>query len=154
MRTRRGFTLLETAIVLAITAIGALLVIPQWPSAFRDDVGSTRPVDDTPGAPLAVALTEARQQAIRHRQIAIVRIDAFRGLLRMDTVGTNGRGVWRDTTLPLGINEMLVTADTAEVLVFRPTGAAESRPMALRHASGWLTVQVDPWNGEVTRVAR
>lgn len=150
MTHRRGFTLLETAIVLAVTAIGALLVLPLWPSASGRDSLS----DAAPGDALVAALSSARTQAIRARQITIVRMDPFRQHLRIDTMGPDGRGVWRDTVLPLAPDELLVTADTAALILFRPTGAAESRPMALRHASGWITVRVDAWNGEVTRVAR
>lgn len=150
MTRRRGFTLLETAIVLAVTAIGALLVLPLWPSASGRSPGS----DEAPAAALTAALSGARSQAIRARQVVIVRIDPFRQHLRIDTVGANGRGVWRDTVLPLLADEMLVTADTADVVRFHPTGAAESRPMALRHATGWITMRIDPWDGEVTRAAR
>ncbi len=147
---RRGFTLLETAIVLAITAIGALLVLPMWPAALTRGVQR----DDSPGAALATELTEARRHAIASRHAVTVHIDVTHGRLRMDTTGAGGRGVWRDTVLPLAPDEALTTADTAAVWLFRPTGAAQGQPMALRHAAGWVTVSVDPWSGEVRRVAR
>ena len=150
MKRRRGFTLLETAIVLAITAIGALLVLPMWPAATSSDVGT----DGSPGAALATALSDARRHAIAKRQLVAVHLDVEQQRMRVDTTGTDGRGVWRDTVLPLAPDETLVTADTVAMYVFRPTGAAQGRPMALRHASGWLELRVDPWNGEVMRVAR
>lgn len=150
MKRRSGFTLLETAIVLAITAIGALLVLPTWPAAFSAD----SPDDDVPGAALAAALSDARQHAIAMRQVTYVHVDVEQRRVRVDTTGAGGRGVWREMELPLAPDEMLVTADTVAVYVFRPTGAAMGRPMALRHASGWLDLRVDPWNGEVMRVAR
>jgi len=150
MTRRRGFTLLETAIVLAITAIGALLVMPRWPAATSSDVMT----DGTSGAALSTALREARQHAIAKRQLVVVHLDAEQQRMRVDTAGPDGRGVWRDTVLPLAPDEMLVTADTVALYVFHPTGAAQGRPVALRHASGWLDLRVDPWNGEVMRVAR
>jgi len=150
MKRRRGFTLLETAIVLAITAIGALLVLPLWPAATTSDAGT----DGSPGAALATALSDARQHAIAKRQLVAVHLDVEQQRMRVDTTGTDGRGVWRDTVLPLAPDETLVTADTVAMYVFRPTGAAQGRPIALRHASGWLDLRVDPWNGEVLRVAR
>ena len=150
MTPRRGFTLLETAIVLAITAIGALLVLPMWPAAFTVDTRD----DGSPGFALAAALSEARQQAVGMQQMVRVHLDVEHQRMRVDTAGTGGRGVWRDTVLPLAPDETLVTADRVALYVFRPTGAAQGRPMALRHASGWLDLRVDPWNGEVMRVAR
>lgn len=149
MIVRRGFTLLETAIVLAITAIGALLVLPLWPAALRSPVA-----EDTPGAALVLELHAARQQAISARQEVRVYLDVRQQRLRMDTVGAHGRDVWSEQPLPLAPNEMLVTRDTAALVRFLPSGAAHAAPMALRHGTGWLTITVDPWNGEVTRVAR
>ena len=150
MKRRRGFTLLETAIVLAITAIGALLVLPMWPAATSSDVRT----DGSPGGALATALSDARRHAIAKRQLVAVHLDVEHQRMRVDTTGTDGRGVWLDTVLPLAPDETLVTADTVAMYVFHPTGAAQGRPMALRHASGWLDLRVDPWTGEVMRVAR
>lgn len=150
MTRRRGFTLLETAIVLAITAIGALLVLPLWPAATSSDVMT----DGSPGAALAAALSDARQHAIANRQLVAVHLDVEQQRMRIDTTGPDGRGVWRDTVLALAPDETLVTADTVAMYVFRPTGAAQGRPMALRHASGWVDLHIDPWKGEVLRVAR
>jgi len=150
VRRRRGFTLLETAIVLAITAVGALLVLPTWPSALAPDA----PRDASPGAELAAALADARRHAIAARQLVMVRVDVSHQRVRVDTAGTHGRGVWRDGPLPLSADESLVTADTVALYVFRPTGAAQGRPMSIRHASGWTIVAIDPWSGEVRRVAR
>lgn len=149
MTPRRGLTLLETAIVLAITAIGALLVLPLWPSALRDPEP-----DGTPGSLLTLALRDARQHAVRERQDVVVYLDVRQQQLRMDTIGTSGRGVWREEALPLAANELLVTRDTAAVVRFRASGAAQGAPLSLRHASGWLSIELDPWSGEVTRVVR
>lgn len=149
-RDRRGFTLLETAIVLAITAIGALLVLPQWPSALTTD----RQTDEAPGASLARELAAARRHAIASRQQVDVRLDVLRSRLRADTAGAYGRGVWRDTVLPLDAGEMLVTNDTAMLVRFLPSGASQSGRMTLRHPYGWVAITVDPWSGEVHRVAR
>lgn len=149
-RERRGFTLLETAIVLAITAIGALLVLPLWPSA----TAPVAPRDETPGAGLAAALASARRQAITARQTVDVHIDAAQRHLRIDTTGAAGRGVWQDTILPIDAADLLVTADTTSRVRFQPSGAAESRPMSLRHPYGWVAFVIDPWSGEVHRVAR
>lgn len=150
MKQRHGFTLLETAIVLAITAIGALLVLPMWPAALSSDA----PADSSPGAALATTLADARRHAIAMRQLVTVRIDVAQQRLRIDTAGTGGRGVWQDMVLPLAPDETLITADTVAVYLFRPTGSAQGQPMALRHAAGWLSISVDPWHGEVSRVAR
>lgn len=149
MTARRGFTLLETAIVLAITAIGALLVLPLWPTALRAPAA-----DDTPGGAIAQTLSAARQQAIGARQDVLVYVDVRQQRLRMDTVSVHGRGVWQQRPLPLAPNELLVTSDTTALVHFHSSGAAQSTPMALRHAAGWLSIVIDPWSGEVIRVAR
>lgn len=147
---RAGFTLLETAIVLAITFIGAMLVLPQWPLASMP--GAEAAIET--GAPLARALMTARRQAISARQVVTVHIDPTRRTLRVDTAGTSGRGTWQDEALPLGEGESTDPSDSLATFTFRPSGAAHGRRLRLRHPGGWVEFSVDPWHGEVIRAFR
>jgi Tfp pilus assembly protein FimT len=142
--------LLETAIVLAITAIGALLVLPLWPATFASAPGPAQEI----GAPMARALMAARAQAIAARQRVTVYIDPMHYAFRVDTAGAAGHGKWQELALPLGAGETTAPDDSIAIVTFRPSGAAHGRPIRLRHASGWVEFTVDPWHGEVTRALR
>jgi prepilin-type N-terminal cleavage/methylation domain-containing protein len=68
MTRRRGFTLWEMTIVLALVALGAALVVPSWV-----DFGENPTTG--PGDPLIALLRDARKLAIEQSQTVSVRID-------------------------------------------------------------------------------
>lgn len=141
---RRGFTLLELSVVVALVAIAALLVTPQWWPADAEpaDVAET----------LRTQLEEARAQARRARQLVTVRLDATLGRLTIDTSGTAGGARWRDLPLPEASRGTFEPSDARATFVFRPTGAAFGDSVRVRTPGGAVWLSVDPWSGEV-RVA-
>lgn len=146
MRPRRGFTLWEMAIVLAIVALTAALVIPNWVD-FGDN---TVP---TPGQPLVTLLRDSRKWAIDNSQTVSVRVDPTTLIYRVDTTGTNGTGLLIEGTLAMGTYETLETSLLRLSYMFRPTGAALGDTVAVRGEQN-VTVAVDPWSGVPVVYAR
>lgn len=142
---RRGFTLLEVSIVLAISAIAALLVMPQW--VDRDD----DPVE--PPAQVASWLAAARQQAIDARQTVTLHIDARAARVQIDTSGPSGGGVWRSDVLSRELIGAFDPPGARYTFTFRATGAAHGDTIRLRARDGRWHLTIDRWNGEVQRVA-
>jgi prepilin-type N-terminal cleavage/methylation domain-containing protein len=140
---RRGLTLLELTIVLAIGAIAALLVLPQW----------TRGNDAPPPAEVMVAqlFDEARRQAVRARQVVTVRVAGDAARVTIDTAGPQGSGRWREVALSRDVQRVLEPADQRATLVARPTGAMVGDAVTLRTATGVVRVPADPWAAEVHR---
>ena len=150
-RLRRGFTLLETAIVLAITVIGGLLVLPQWNAARSVPAGATASAgsSEAPGESLVGALLEARERAILRRQVVTVRLNRELALVRMDTTGGNGTGLWVEQPLLLGDGATLETREPITLVEFHPSGSAISDALPIRSRAGWSAIIVDAWTGEV-----
>jgi len=142
---RRGFTLLEISIVLAISAIAALLVFPQW--VDRDDA----PLE--PPAQVARWLAEARQQAIGARQTVTLHLDARAARVQIDTSGSSGGGLWRSDVLSRELIGAFDSPDARYSFAFRATGAARGDTIRLRAPDGAWHLTIDRWNGEVQRVA-
>lgn len=143
---RRGFTLIELSVVLAIVAITALLVTPMW---WPDEAS-----EPDAAAELASVLEAARDQARRARQVVTVRIDGALGALTIDTSGSAGRDRWRDASLPDATRGTLEPLETRATFVFRPSGATEGDTLRVRTPNGVVRLSVDTWSGEVQRVAR
>ena len=141
---RCGYTLLELSVVVALVAIAALLVTPQWWPADAEPADAAET--------LRTQLEEARDQARRARQVVTVRVDAALGRLTVDTSGTSGRDRWRDVPLPDASRGAFEPADLRATFVFRPTGAATGDSVRVRTAQGVVRLSVDAWSGEV-RVA-
>jgi len=142
---RRGFTLLEIAVVLAISTIAALLVFPQW--AERSEAPMAPP------AQVAAWLVEARQQAIGARQTVTVHLDARAAQVQMDTSGASGSGIWLREPLSRELSSAFEPPDARYTFAFRPTGAAQGDTVRVRTSDGLWRLAIDRWNGEVQYVA-
>lgn len=148
---RRGYTLLETAIVLAIMVIGGLLVMPRWNAASSVPLDGSNDIsaEDGAGAQLVDLLLQARRRAILHRQVVTVRLDRELALVRIDTGGVDGTGLWSEQALPLGVGETLDTQMPVPMVEFHPSGAAISDSLPIRHSAGRSTIRIDAWSGDV-----
>jgi prepilin-type N-terminal cleavage/methylation domain-containing protein len=147
MRARRGFTLWEMTIVLALVAISAALVIPNWV-----DFGESASV--APGDAMVALLRDARKLAIERSQTVRVQIDPAALYYRVDTTGANGTGFYADGTLAMSTYETLETNLKRLRYMFRPTGAALGDTVAVRGGEYPVTVAVDSWSGYAIVYAR
>ena len=147
MRLRRGFTLLEMAIILAVMAVSAALVIPAY-----TDLGLTPPV--LPGNALVVLLRDARRLAIEQSLTVAVRVDPATNYFRVDTTGVYGTGMFVDGTLEIGAYESLRTDLPRLQYVFRPSGAALGDTVTVQGNSISAVLAVDAWSGEAVMYAR
>jgi prepilin-type N-terminal cleavage/methylation domain-containing protein len=147
MTRRRGFTLWEMTIVLALVALSAAVVIPSWV-----DFGETPSV--APGDALVALLRDARRVAIDESQIVGVQIDPSTLYYRVDTTGANGTGLYADGTLEMSTYESLDTDLKRLRYTFRPTGAALGDTVAVRGGDYPVTVALDPWSGYAGAYAR
>ncbi|HKS06008.1 MAG TPA: prepilin-type N-terminal cleavage/methylation domain-containing protein [Gemmatimonadaceae bacterium] len=147
MRARRGFTLWEMSIVLAISAVAALLVIPAW-----SNLGENQPPEA--GNMITSLLRDARRVAIANRQTVVVRVDPVSGMFRVDTAGAAGTGLYSDGTLTVNAWESLETDLARLTFVFRPTGAAWGDSVLVRGAEQTIVVSLNPWTGEPVTYAQ
>jgi prepilin-type N-terminal cleavage/methylation domain-containing protein len=147
MRSHRGFTLLETAIVLAVMAVGAVLVAPAIAR-----LGSEQ--RRQPAAELLALLRDARSAAIDRNIVVTLRLDPVSGHYRADTSGVSGAGVMAEGVLQLEASETLDTRLLRFVWVFRPTGAALGDTVLVRAANQSVMVAVDNWSGVAHADAR
>jgi prepilin-type N-terminal cleavage/methylation domain-containing protein len=141
-QTRRGFTLIELSIVMAIMAIAAAVVIPQLIGA---DFGNHQAA--LPGDQLMVLMRDSRKMAIQFQQTVTVRLDPQSGLYQVDTSGGNGTGMWNTGTLPMSAFESMSTDLQRLSFVFRPNGAAYGDSVIVRGGAGSAMITVDPWGG-------
>jgi prepilin-type N-terminal cleavage/methylation domain-containing protein len=147
MRSRRAFTLLETAIVLAVMAVGAVLVAPAIAR-----LGSEQ--QRQPAAELLTLLRNSRRAAIDRNIVVTLRLDPVSGHYRADTTGANGAGVMAEGVLQLEASETLDARLLRFVWVFRPTGAALGDTVLVRAANQSVMVAVDHWSGVARADAR
>jgi prepilin-type N-terminal cleavage/methylation domain-containing protein len=147
MRARRGFTLWEMAIVLAVMSVAAVLVAPAITRLGE------RPPARTADAVLGL-LRDARRTAIERNVVLTVRLDPVSGHYRADTTGADGTGRLGEGTLALGATETLETALPRLRFIFRPTGAALADSLLVRGFGEAVLVTVDPWSGVARTDAR
>ena len=146
-RARRGFTLWEMTIVVAIMAVTALLVLPQWTRLGNAPTAAT-------GQPILDALRDARRLAITAHQVVALRIDPVSGRYRVDTSGVAGTGLYFEGTLGFGALESMESDQPRLQFVFRSTGATFGDTVIVRSANESVLIAVDPWSGVATAYAR
>jgi prepilin-type N-terminal cleavage/methylation domain-containing protein len=146
-RVRRGFTLWEMAIVLAVVAVSAIVVVPRL-----TDLGAVPP--EQTGDVIVSVLRNARRVAIERSQTVTVRIDPVSGVFHVDTSGVNGTGRLAENVLELGAWQSLVTQAERLTYVFRPTGAAFGDSVLVRGNDMTVLVTIDPWSGQAVVYAR
>lgn len=144
---RRGFTLWETALVLAVLGVSLLLAAPALV-----DFGTTKPASDAEG--LLALLRDARREAVQTHTMVAVRLDPVSGRFRVDTTGTVGMGTYASGTLELGGATVLVTDLPRLQFLFQPTGATFGDSVGVRGPGGTVMVSVDPWTGVARADAR
>ncbi len=146
-RTRRGFTLLEMSIIMAMMAVAALLVIPAY-----TDFGAVPPV--LPGNALLALLRDSRRLAIDNSLTVAVRVDPATNYYQVDTTGLAGTGRFTEGTLEIGTYESLTTDLPRLQYIFRPSGAALGDSVTVQGNSANAVIVVDAWSGEATLYAR
>jgi prepilin-type N-terminal cleavage/methylation domain-containing protein len=140
MRARRGFTLWETALVLAILAIVITLAAPAG-ARFGADVPQTS------ADGLLRLLHDSRKLAIDSNAVVWLRVDPSSGKFRVDSTGLLSSGEVTEGTLSMGATEKLETSLERLVYIFQPTGAGLSDSVLVRGGDRPLMVFVDPWSG-------
>lgn len=144
---RSGFTLWETALVLAVLTITLVLAAPAL-----TDFGTRKPQSDAEA--LLVLLRDARREAIQTSTTVAVRIDPTTGRFRVDTSGVAGVAEYGSGTLDLGGATVLVTDLARLQFLFQPTGTAFADSVGVRGPAGTVMLTVDPWNGMAHADAR
>ncbi len=147
MHAHRGFTLWEMTIVVAIMAVTALLVAPQWLRLGEAPMAAI-------GQPVLDALRDARRLAITAHQVVALRIDPVSGRYRVDTTGVAGTGPYFEGNLELGALESMESDQPRVQYIFRPTGATYGDTVIVRSANGAVLIAVDPWSGVASAYAR
>jgi prepilin-type N-terminal cleavage/methylation domain-containing protein len=147
MCSRRGFTLWETALVLAVLAVTLVLAAPAL-----TDFGQNKAQRDSDA--LLALLRDARREAVQTNTVVALRLDPVGGHYRMDTTGVVGMGTYAEGTLEMGGATVLVTDLARLQFIFQPTGAAFADTVGLRGPGGSMLVSVDPWTGVARADAR
>lgn len=148
LAARRGFTLWEMAIVLAVMAVSAVLVAPAIARLGTEQ-------ERKPAAELLALLHDARKAAIERNTVVTLRLDPVSGHYRADSAGVGGTGLVAEGTLQLDATEVLTASTPRLTWTFRPTGAAMGDSVLVRAAyRSVVVVVVDLWSGEARADAR
>ena len=139
-RARRGYTLIEMSIVLAVLAIASGLVVPALV-----DLGRT-PQRRTADSLLSL-LNATRRLAIDHNVTATLILDPKSGNYRVDSVGVFGAGPVAQSQIDLLGMESMVTDQPRLTYTFQPTGAAIGDTVRVRGGDSSVVISVDPWSG-------
>jgi prepilin-type N-terminal cleavage/methylation domain-containing protein len=140
MRFRRGFTLLEMSITLAVMAVAALLVAPALV-----DFGQVAP--RRTGEGLLSLLRASRSLAVDSNTTVTVVIDPSSGKYRVDSTGTFGTGPVTEGQIDLGSVETMATTAPRLQYVFGPNGTSYGDTVRVRGIDSAVVVWVDPWSG-------
>jgi prepilin-type N-terminal cleavage/methylation domain-containing protein len=137
---RRGFTLLEMAITLAVLSIAAALVAPALVDFGKQQTRST-------GSELLHLLASARRTAIDSNVSVMVTVDPEDGRYRVDSLGPFGRGPVAEGELDLAGFERLETDASRLTWRIESTGLAFGDTVLVRGMDHALLIGLDPWNG-------
>jgi prepilin-type N-terminal cleavage/methylation domain-containing protein len=140
IRSRRGFTLMEMIICMAIMAIASSLVVPALV-----DLGRT-PQRRTADALLSV-LNASRKVAINHNVTVTVVLDPKSGDYRVDSTGYFGSGMVIQSQIDLLGMESMSTEAPRLNYTFHANGAALGDTVRIRGMDSSVVVHVDPWSG-------
>ena len=140
LRNRRGYTLWEMALVMAILAVLTALAVPAYIQlgAERPRTGTEQFVD---------LVNDSRRLATRHNVLAMLVIDPLSGHYRLDSLGASGLGTVVDDTLDLGASASFETTLPRLRYLFRPTGAAFGDSVVIHGTDSTRVVHVDRWSG-------
>lgn len=137
---RGGFTLWETALVLAVLAVTLLLTAPAMVH-----FGAIKAQSDA--EPVVDLLRNARHEAIESGTVTTLHLDPASGRWRVDTTGVAGMATLASGAIDLGGSTTLVTDADRLQFVFQPTGAVFADSVGVRGGNGTVMVLVDPWSG-------
>lgn len=138
--TRRGFTLWEMTIVLAIMAIAGTIALPAFVNFGADQPAA-------PSDKLLALLHDARQLAIARGAMVTLRIDPLTFRYQTDTSTAAGTGVFATGKLDLAASQTLVTDQPRLQFIFTSTGAAFADSAQVHGGDHPMWVGVDPWSG-------
>jgi prepilin-type N-terminal cleavage/methylation domain-containing protein len=140
---RRGFTLLELLIVIAILGITTAVVVPAFARATRDSPAAR--VADNLQRFLADARGIALARSLRVRVTLVPETARYWVRLASDTdvVGLDSG------TVALEAGVRLLSASARPSIAFDPLGVADGDTLAVQGPSGTLVLALDRWTGEV-----
>lgn len=147
MHSRRGFTLLEMTITLAVMAVASMLVVPALV-----DLGQTPPRRTAEG--LLSLLKAAHDLAVDSNTTVNVVLDPVSGRYRVDSTGMFTAGVVAEGQLDSGALETMSTTMDRISYRFGPTGASFGDTVRIRGIDSSVVVWVDPWNGAAHATAQ
>lgn len=133
---RRGYTLVELVVVLAIMAVMTAASVPA--------LGVWLDREPTGAEAVARLLREARERALDEARSVIVSVDPQTGQWSLD----DGRKEAVTGVLRLGDAD-LAAADQRIVIRFAPTGGAQGEDVVVSRRGAIAVVRADPWTGEV-----
>ena len=142
IHSRRGFTLIELAVVMAILSVVATVVV----TTLGLDLGRTHPRQTA--AELLTLLSRARSMAIDSNVNVAMVFDPASGDYRIDTIGASGAGLAEMGNLDLGAMESMTTDAALLRYFFQPTGAALGDTVRVQGPDSSMIVYVDPWDGK------
>ncbi len=146
MSMRRGFTLAEIIVVLALLGVIAAVTVPAF---TRLDVA-----DDATRAAGAVVqvLHAARLAALEQASAATVVVEPASGRYWVALGDAAAGGDSGTFTTPVGVT--LLGTEPRARFVFEPTGAATGDSLFLQGTSRTAVVTVDRWSGDVQVTGR
>ncbi len=140
---KRGFTLVEVVVVVAILAISAAVVAPALVSAARTD-----PLARTAGE-LTGLLTSARIAAVERGTPVTVAVTLATGRYVVTIERRDSSTVLAEGGLVLDDVRLAAGGRPAVRVRFDPLGPAEPDSVSVLGTTGHRVVRVDPWTGEV-----